>query len=901
MNLKIKTTLVGGFGSLVLVIAAVALITVWKTSQVRHEIDDVVDHRIPIALKFGELSSELNAATAALRGWLLTHNPDFKTARSSAWAEIGKKVTELDRMVDLYAGAQTKTGWKELMPEIEPFREAQARVEAFSGTMEDAAAMLAREAAPRQAKISAVLDGALRSDGTRSGGLVARQAEVLTEEGNLASDTAELVSQIAWILLAVGVLLGLVVTYLVVRMVVPPLNALTQAMEGAVRGDYMSAVAGTERGDEIGAMARALAGLKEMTTTAVRAKVALDRASGNVMVADNNFDIVYANDAVLGMLRNAESDVRKDLPSFSVDKLIGTNIDKFHKNPAHQRGMLPALNSTLRTQIKVGGRSFDLIANPVIDQFGQRLGTVVEWRDVTLELAVQREVESIVAAAVQGEFGTRLDVQGKAGFMLQLSEGMNSLLQTVSDALDDVGSVVGSMSAGDLTSRIDRDYEGVLGKLKDDINAMADQLSETVAAIVEGSNTIASASMEISQATDDLAGRTEQQAANLEETAAAMEEMTSTVKRNAENARETNDLAADTRVKAESGGKIVGEAVEAVASIQRSAQQMTEIVDMIDDIAFQTNLLALNAAVEAARAGEAGKGFAVVASEVRSLAQRSGEAAKEIKTLIDVSNQHVGSGVRLVNQTGESLKGIVESINKMAEIIQQVASASQEQATGLAEVNSAVTQMDEMTQQNAAMVEETLAAAKSLAGQSGELAEKVAFFKVEETDPAARRQKAAQKKLAKSAKTSASKGALLSSAQIALIQGSFKKVLPIKDKAAALFYERLFSLDPALRGMFKGDMEAQGQKLMAALGTVVGGLKNLSSIKPAIEQLGVRHAGYGVEDRHYATVGAALLWTLEKGLGSAFTPEVRDAWAVAYGIVADGMKAAARKGPRAAE
>lgn len=510
-----------------------------------------------------------------------------------------------------------------------------------------------------------------------------------------------------------------------------PIQRLTKALSDLTVGRVDIDAAGSDRANELGAALSATLEIRDRIVRGLQTGGTLDSVTGAIMMADADYNIIYMNGSAERLLADAADDIRKDLPQFDVGKLIGQKIDIFHKNPVHQQRMLAALDKPHRAGISVGGRRFDLTVVPVFDTTGKRLGSAVEWRDVTQELAVQREIESIVSAAVQGDFSTRLDVQGKTGFMLQLGEGMNRLIQTVSDALDDVGAVVGAMATGDLTARVERDYAGVLGRLKDDINEMADKLNETVAAIVEGSNTIASAAIEISQATDDLAGRTEQQAANLEETAAAMEEMTSTVKRNAENARETDDLAGETRTKAENGGKIVGEAVDAVASIQRSAQQMTEIVDMIDDIAFQTNLLALNAAVEAARAGEAGKGFAVVASEVRSLAQRSGEAAKEIKTLIDVSNRHVGSGVQLVNQTGEALKGIVESINKMAEIIQQVSSASQEQATGLAEVNSAVTQMDEMTQQNAAMVEETLAAAKSLAAQSGELAQKVAFFSLE--------------------------------------------------------------------------------------------------------------------------------------------------------------------------
>jgi len=291
---------------------------------------------------------------------------------------------------------------------------------------------------------------------------------------------------------------------------------------------------------------------------------------------------------------------------------------------------------------------------------------------------------------------------------------------------------------GDLTHRITAEFPEDYTKLKDDFNATADRLGEIVGDIRGAADQIGNAAGEISQGTDDLAGRTEQQAANIEETAAAMEEMTATVQKNAENAKQSSALVENTRTSAETGGSVVKEAVAAMSQIEGSSKEINDIVNVIDDIAFQTNLLALNAAVEAARAGDAGKGFAVVASEVRSLAQRSSDAAKEIKALIDKSNSQVTSGVRLVNQTGEALAGIIEGVQKVSTIVGEITHASSEQATGLVEVNSAIGQMDEMTQQNAAMVEENTAAARALASEASQLVQLISFFKVGQSKAAAK-------------------------------------------------------------------------------------------------------------------------------------------------------------------
>ena len=296
--------------------------------------------------------------------------------------------------------------------------------------------------------------------------------------------------------------------------------------------------------------------------------------------------------------------------------------------------------------------------------------------------------------------------------------------------IEALGRGLAAMADGDLTYRIDTEFAPKAAQLKSDFNAAIAQLQQAVSVVVANIAGIRSGAGEISQAADDLSRRTEQQAAGLEETAAALDEITATVNKTASGARQASDVVQAAKGDAETSGVIVRDAVQAMQAIEGSSDQISQIIGVIDEIAFQTNLLALNAGVEAARAGEAGRGFAVVASEVRALAQRSAEAAKEIKTLISTSSTQVGSGVKLVGQTGEALQRIVDRVAEIDGLVSEIAASAQEQAIGLAEVNTAVNQMDQVTQQNAAMVEQSTAASHSLAQEAQSLQASVARFKV---------------------------------------------------------------------------------------------------------------------------------------------------------------------------
>ncbi|WP_300300514.1 methyl-accepting chemotaxis protein [Ferrovibrio sp.] len=345
------------------------------------------------------------------------------------------------------------------------------------------------------------------------------------------------------------------------------------------------------------------------------------------------------------------------------------------------------------------------------------------------EARLEQSVAAILDAATVGDLSRRIDTAALEGVNRRLAEGINRLLGITEEAIRTVASVLAGLAEGDVSRRIDVAYDGLFGALRDDTNSLTEQLDRIAEQLTQAAGRVQEAAGEISSGSLDLSQRTESQAAMIEQTAASMHEVTATVKQNADNAQAADQLAMAARDAAMRGGEVAQQAVTAVNRIEGSAQKISDIVGLIDEIAFQTNLLALNASVEAARAGEAGKGFAVVAQEVRALAQRSANASKDIKTLIQSSNSEVKAGAGLVQQTGRSFEEIVAAIKKVSSIVAEIASASREQASGLEEVGGAVVSMDEMTQRNAALVEQTAAAARSLADQAVALNQLLGFFK----------------------------------------------------------------------------------------------------------------------------------------------------------------------------
>jgi methyl-accepting chemotaxis protein len=533
-------------------------------------------------------------------------------------------------------------------------------------------------------------------------------------------------------ILAIGAGLGFVIAQFGIS---GPIRKITDVLTDLTQ-DRIVDVPYTHRNDEIGDIAKATEVFKQSVAekiTNLRVRSGLDVVQSNVMIADEQYNIMYLNHSLKQMLHESEAEIRKGLPQFDTSKLMGANMDMFHKNTAHQRSLLDRLTGTHEAHIQVATQKFHLVATAILDKNGKRAGTVVEWRNETAEKAVEEQVSNMVSAASAGDFSARVPTEGKKGFMLNLSNAMNALCETTEGALEDLARMMGSLAQGDLTKRIHADYQGMFGRLKDDANGMAGKLTEIVSQIKAGAGEVSNAAAEISTGTTDLSQRTEEQAASLEETSASMEQISATVKKNAENAQQANQSASSTREVASRGGDVVAQAVDAMSRIEESSRKISDIISVIDEIARQTNLLALNAAVEAARAGDAGRGFAVVASEVRSLAQRSSQAAKDIKDLINNSTGQVKDGVDLVNRAGEQLKEIVESIKGVANIVSEIANASAEQAGGIEQVNKALAQMDEVTQQNSALVEENAASAKTLEQQSAAMNERVAFFRLDDS------------------------------------------------------------------------------------------------------------------------------------------------------------------------
>jgi methyl-accepting chemotaxis protein len=405
-----------------------------------------------------------------------------------------------------------------------------------------------------------------------------------------------------------------------------------------------------------------------------------------VMVADAAGKVIYLNPAMQSLLRAAEADVRAKVPGFSCAGVAGSSIDALHPDRPPQTQPISQVPDTQRAEMAMGGCVVRYVANPILGDDGERIGTVVEWTDRTQDARVEKELQEMLAAVVQGDLSQRLAMSGKQGFHEMLARAVNRL---------------------------------------------TDNMAEIVSSVKQAASEVHRGAEEISSGNANLSQRTEEQSSSLEETASSMEEMTTTVKQNADNAGQANQLATAARDQAEKGGTVLTRAIDAMSEIAGSSRKIADIIVVIDEIAFQTNLLALNAAVEAARAGEQGRGFAVVAAEVRNLASRSATAAKEIKELIQDSVRKVDDGSVLVAESGNALEQIVGAVKKVSDIIGEIAAASREQSSGIEQVNRAVMQMDEVTQQNAALVEQATAASHAMAEQAKALNELMGRYHVE--------------------------------------------------------------------------------------------------------------------------------------------------------------------------
>ena len=530
------------------------------------------------------------------------------------------------------------------------------------------------------------------------------------------------------------------------RLVTKPLGEAVQAVEAVASGNLDVSLR-TDREDEVGrlygAMTRMSAQIKErmqaerdVAQRNLGVRLALEQASVGLMIADNEHRITFANPRVSQMLRDQLEQIRVRIPEFDPDDIVGKSIHRFHGGSVERVSRtLDGLSGQHRTRITLGTAIFELSVNTVADESGQRAGFVVEWHDRTTDVQFEQEIANVVEAAAEGNLDLRMQTAGRSGFYALVSNRLNQLLDQVNASLSELRRVLSALAQGDLSRRIEADMVGVFGAMKSDANATIERLREIVGQIQTAAESINTAAGEISAGNMDLSSRTEQQAASLEETASSMEELTGTVQQNADSARKASELAQDATGVATEGGEVVQQVVDVMGEITLASKKIGDIIGTVDGIAFQTNILALNAAVEAARAGEAGRGFAVVASEVRALAQRSAEAAKEIKQLVGDSMDKVGAGSKLVNEAGATMQQIVRSVKQVTDLIAEIASASTEQSGGIEQVNRTVAQLDEMTQQNAALVEEAMASARSMEEQAQDLVRAASAFHLQRQRP----------------------------------------------------------------------------------------------------------------------------------------------------------------------
>lgn len=748
-NVSIKTKIVMSFVLMLLIIGALGYTNYASLNKIGHHVQSVADKNLPITNIVSNITAkQLEQAVEFERAARFVEFMDSdaqsrknynmsKVRFAKLSDEVEDDINNAKDMADKMM-ATSPAGSKQ----AEELAHVSKQMDAIGKEHEDYAQHVAQAfdlyEIGQLMKADTLAKGVEEEQSQLVNQLEALSAELMTFSKNtvneIAAEEKNAVKKLAlFTLLALAI--GVMAIFMLILSVIRPIEAMEGIMADISAGKTPE-IPSINSKDEIGKMARAMQKISDIGKMAMRIEKAVDGATAQIMIADADLNIIYMNESQVTMMRAAESDLKKELSNFDVNNLIGQNIDGFHKNPAHQRNMLANLNGKYETSITVGPRTFDLIAIPLFNEAKERIGFSVEWQDKTAELLVAQEINNIIDDASNGELNNRIDLKGKEGFFREVSEGVNNLAEVMQKVATDLAGNLKRLSEGDLTAKITEDYQGLFKQLKDDYNATSEKLAQIVGTIKEISVDVKGNSDEMAESSAGLANRAEEQASTLEETAASMEELTSTVKTNADNAQEANDAAIKTRSIAEQGSKVANDAGQAMEKINDSSKQITEIINVIDEIAFQTNLLALNAAVEAARAGDAGRGFAVVAQEVRTLAQRSAQSSKDIKALIDDSSKQVSGGVDLVQKAVQSLQDIYEAINNVSGTVGQIASASGEQATSLDELNQAIMEMDSATQQNASMAQQSRNISQIMQEKSLELAEMVAFFKIDANDAA---------------------------------------------------------------------------------------------------------------------------------------------------------------------
>ncbi|WOS38989.1 methyl-accepting chemotaxis protein [Xanthomonas rydalmerensis] len=689
-NLSLSARLALSFAVIVLITVIIGSISLSSLSSL-NSAADMNDHTYKV-LATGDMMEvdALNVETGA-RGYLLSGNQDHLQPYTAGLASFDKNFAEAKRLTADNPRQQARL--EKLHAAFDDLAGVEKRITTLREQSDDAAQIATEFKQARDRKAMQSIRGLLGEFTNEERGLLAKRSATL--------DTVR--AQNKWAILLGNLLVIVVATgmaILIRRQLLKRLGTAIGVADAISRGKLDNAIDLRSK-DEAGALLLSMDKMQSQLQSVLAAQA----------------EMAKRHDA-------GQISFRMDEGAF----------------PGDYGRMVHDSNTLVATHIGVKMRLMQIMGRYAIGDLSEDMDRLPGEKAVLTEtmdkvklnlIAMNTEIKHLAGAAAAGDFSVRGDTERFQYDFRLMVDSLNQLMATADGNLQSLSNLLQAIAAGDLTVRMQGDFQGVFATMRDDANATAEQLAAIVARIQTAAVSINGAASEIAAGNDDLSRRTEQQAASLEETAASMEELTSTVKQNAEHARQANQLAAGAASVASQGGDVVGQVVQTMSGIEASSKKIGDIISVIDGIAFQTNILALNAAVEAARAGEQGRGFAVVASEVRTLAQRSANAAKEIKGLIDDSVARVTEGSALVDQAGKTMTEIVTSVQRVTDIMGEISAASQEQSAGIEQVNQTVTQMDETTQQNAALVEEATAAARSMEEQAGQLSQAVAVFKID--------------------------------------------------------------------------------------------------------------------------------------------------------------------------
>ncbi|WP_223809487.1 methyl-accepting chemotaxis protein [Thermomonas sp. XSG] len=684
-NLTIGKRLAIGFSALAVLILVTGAFSALRMGNTQRMVQKVTDESVPAIRDLGRLATMLAEYRVSERG--LVASADDAAKREEYAGELAEGSKAFFALAKTYeskiSDARDRALYKETMARADRY---------FDNSRKLVEALKVGDMGP--AKGAADLRQATAD---QLGSLLDYNMQRLDQAVEAQQRSYRLSLLAIAVLLVVALVLASIGAIGISRSIVRPLREVVGVANAVSQGDLDGRLACND-GSEIGDLARAMRGMT----------------------------------ATLGEFAAAQAHLEREHDAGNID---------FRMDPSRFRGaygrMAEGINSVVAAHVQVKMNAIRIVAQYArgdlaedIERYPGQKARVTEAVDAVKAgmLAINAEIKALVDAAVAGDFGKRGNARRFEFVYAELVESLNTLMATADHGLSEVGEVLSAVADGDLTRRIDTRLPGRFGELASDTNRTVEHLTGIVGQIRTGSESINASASEIARGNEDLSRRTEQQAAALEETASSMEELTSTVRQNADNARQASQLAHGAAGVAVRGGEVVGQVVETMSGITASSHRIADIIGVIDGIAFQTNILALNAAVEAARAGEQGRGFAVVAAEVRTLAQRSAGAAKEIKQLITDSVVQVEEGSALVDQAGRTMSEIVDSVKRVTDIMADISAASQEQSAGIEQVNQAITQMDEGTQQNAALVEEAFAAAQSMEHQANELVGLVAAF-----------------------------------------------------------------------------------------------------------------------------------------------------------------------------